>query len=111
MSDRIQPDANAEQEQVRGKDHDNSSEDSAKHRLSARARRTPEAEGPCDAGDAQQQKCDKYDDDHCDSHSTMFSAMASGHRPGLARSGQHGEDSEKEGPDCAGRRSRPPRRK
>ena len=55
MSDRIQPDANAEQEQVRGNDHDNSSEDSAKHRLSARARRTPAAEGPCDDGDAQQQ--------------------------------------------------------
>lgn len=107
MSDRIQPDANAEQEQVRGNDHDNSSEDSAKHGLSARARRTPEAEGPCDAGDAQQQKCDKYDDDHCDSHSTMFSAMASGRRPDLARSGQHGEDPEEKVPNLLGRPLRP----
>ena len=56
----------------------------------------------CDAGDAQQQKCDKYDDDHCDSHSTMFSAMAGGHHPGLARSGQHGENPEKEVPISIG---------
>lgn len=100
MSDRIQPDAYTEQEQVRGNDHDNSSQDSAKHRLSARVRRPPETECSCDAGDAQQQKCDKYDDDHCDSHSTIFSGMAGGHRPGLARSGQHGRGPRKEVPIC-----------